>query len=477
MGMLSKKTAWAAIALAAALLLAQFWLRPLWRDEYWALYFSAPHDPLWRTLTETMTRDVHPPLYFTVLHFWRQISDAEIFARFFNVLVLALGAWGAWSLRGTTRPAETGTYVFLCATSFWLVFYAAEVRMMGALFVLSGLTVLVVRNAFDEGRVLMPALLFFAIGLVEASSHFFGTLWIAALGLATGLTFLAQRRLGGFLAFGLASAMAILPAVAWIALVRPDTNPGATPELPPFWDNFSYGANQFLRGLVVKTMVANLFAFIAAGLGLRMLLRRGFDPALAAIGGGALLTVIIAFGVHLFWVSLIKERAFIVMIPAFLYLAAAAIEAIGPDQKRARWLAGAAPAAALVFLPLFSSELFKDRERIGPLRELIAANPTCRGEPVVAYPQPSAQAEDFPIFFTRSALAGLGVEIVPFEGQAPIATSCPIKVVAVGMGKGERETHEAMRAKLSAAGYDLSALEEKSMGGGRTRAFVAPAAP
>lgn len=472
-----------AVGVAVALLVAQYAYRPLWRDEYWALYFSAPHAALGPTLTEIMTRDVHPPLYFVMLHYWRQISDAELFARLFNVFAIGLGAWAAWSLRGQTRRSETLAYFFLCATSFWLVFFAAEARMMAMLFVLSGLSVLVSRNALDRPQAMIaPTVLYVLIGALAASSHFFGTLWIAALGAATGFAFLTQKRVAHFLAWGVASSIAVAPAIAWILIVRPDSNPGAPSVMPPIWDNFSYAANQLLRGLIVKTVFANLFAFIAAGLGFAALWRARARDAFAGVLLVAIgLTIAISFAVHLTWVSMIKERAFIVIIPALLYLVASAIQHLRRDQKRALWLVKWAPLMAAISLPVFSSELFKDRERIGPVRQLLAQYPQCAGEPVLMVLRRSEQGYDFAEFMARAALKGASpagdIEMVALDtllenGAAAPKSACPIKALAIAAPRGEREFHAQMRTDLAKAGLNLETLEEKVLGGGRTRAFV-----
>jgi hypothetical protein len=486
MGLLTSRWALGAIAVAAGLLVAQFWLRPLWRDEYWALYFSAPHAPLAETLMGKMTNDVHPPLYFVILHLWRQISDAEIFARCLNLVVIGLGAWGAWALRGAKRPAETGTYLFLCASSFWLVFFGAEVRMMGALFVLCGLSVLIVRNALDAPEHMTGyAILYTLVGMLAASMHFFGALWIAALGGAAGFALLFRKQFLGFVTFGLASALAIAPAVAWIALVRPDQNPGAPSVMPPLGENLEYGANQLLRGLIVKTVFANLFAFIAAGLGVRALMARKQDDLPEVLFSAIALTIIIAFAIHLSVVSMIKERAFIVIIPALLYLVAAAISALEPRQRRAAFFVKWAPLAAALSLPLFSSELFKDRENVAPVRALLQAAPACANAPVVIVLRRSEQGWDFASFMTRAILKDatpggepqwLAHDDLIAAGKSAPQSPCPIKAIAIGAPRGERDFHEDARTELARLGLKVGddGLEERSFGGGRTRVYIAP---
>ncbi|MEL6862414.1 MAG: hypothetical protein AAGL11_11295, partial [Pseudomonadota bacterium] len=104
--------------------------------------FRRPNEPLLDTIRFKISNDVHPPLYFSLLHGWLQLYQHEIFARFLNLVFIVLAGLSAWRMRGQ-RVEETKLYLFLCATSFWLIFYAAEVRMMGGLFLVSGLLVLV----------------------------------------------------------------------------------------------------------------------------------------------------------------------------------------------------------------------------------------------------------------------------------------------------------------------------------------------
>lgn len=491
MHLMNKTAVKCALAVSLLLLLSQFFLRPMWRDEFWALYFSAPDLPIIQAITEKMSRDVHPPLYFSVLHFWRQISEAEIFARFFNLACIGLSGWIAWRWRKPDsanssdhlklRSEESNLYIFLCATSFWLVFYSAEVRMMGQLFMLSGLLVLIARNALDElEKTLKWAVIFTLTGTLLASSHYFGSLWTACLGAAVGLMHLRRRRFQAFILFAIASCIAISPAVVWISIFRPDQASGAPEVLPPFIENFTFGANQFFRGILVKTVFANLMAFIAGCLGLVFLFKRKSDDVPLMLSGAIVLTILIAFTTHLGVVALIKERAFIVIIPAILYLLSGGMLSLQSHQKKALKMTAWVPFAAIISLPLFSSEFFKDRERVAELQNMLAAAPECEGQPIIAYLRPSQQAEDFSAFMTQKLLNKSvkgNFNMIALEdiasGQTKIpSTACPIKIVAIALVRGERPAHEDMRNELRAAGLNLEQLDEIRMGGGRTRAWV-----
>ncbi|MDX2236882.1 MAG: hypothetical protein NW203_04885, partial [Hyphomonadaceae bacterium] len=133
MGIFKSRLTPLALLIAAATLLAGVFLRPLWRDEYWALYFSGAELSLADAISLRMVRDVHPPFYFTLLHFWRAVTDAEIWARVFNLVALPLAAAAVWAL-GRARRDETLLFLFLCAGSYWVIYFGVEVRMYALVF-------------------------------------------------------------------------------------------------------------------------------------------------------------------------------------------------------------------------------------------------------------------------------------------------------------------------------------------------------
>jgi hypothetical protein len=463
------------------LTLAQIWLRPLWRDEYWALYFSDPHASALDLLAK-IRLDVHPPLYFLLLHYWRLLNDSPAFARLFNAAFLLAGGAVAWALRGPDPRGEARFWFLLCASSYWLIFYTAEARMMGAVFVLCALSVLIVRRALLSEAAAGWAGPFAAIGVSAASMHFFATAWIAALGAATGCVLLLRGDWRAFLAWGCASVLAVAPAIAWIALVRPDHNPGASGELPPFLSSLVYALNQFLRGLLVKTVLANCALFGAALCGVAALFRRGRDSLAGALALACCLTIAVAFGIHFAWVPLIKERAFIVIMPAVLYLAAASIAGLRADQKRALLLARAAPIVGVLSLPLFSSQFFGDTDGISRVRALFAAAPQCAGQPVIGVMRRSAQGWGFSDFMMRESLAGAvnGSDVVAAPLDTLLAqhrtlkpTACPVKAIALALQHSVRADLTVMRSDLSKAGLDLARVREVKIAGGRAYAWVA----
>ena len=469
-----------AVVAGFSLLIASLIFRPLWRDEYWALYFSAPDLSLHDAMETRMVRDVHPPLYFILLHFWRTVSDSDLWARLFNLVALAAGAAGVWLL-GRKHGRETALFLALCAGSYWVIYFGVEARMYALSFAACAVTLYAARTALD-GEMARGLLAFVVAGAIAAGSHYFGALWTACLGLCLGIAFLMRGQPVAFVIAGVASLIALAPTVAWILHASPETKPGAEGDILPLGEAFGYGANQFLRGVVVKTFGSNLPAFIAAGFGVAALARK--RNAIDAVALGAiLLTVIIAFAVHLLALPLIKERAFTVIMPALIFLAVRGLGALTRNQPRALRIAAFAPLAALISPFLFTPEYFKDREQIVEVRKLIAHSGQCAHAPVLAYYRPSSQAADFhPFMITRAlngAAAGGGdVNLIDAarDRASAWAPGCRLRAVALVLGKGETALHAQARRTLTAAGAPLEDWEERRLGKGRSLVWLAPAA-
>jgi hypothetical protein len=472
-----------ALLIAAATLLAGVVLRPLWRDEYWALYFSGAELSLSDAITLRMVRDVHPPFYFTLLHFWRALTDAEIWARVFNLVALPLAAAAVWAL-GRGRRDETLAFLFLCAGSYWVIYFGVEVRMYAFVFGLCAITVVAARTALAEpAKAATMAAVFALAGAAAGASHFFAALWAAMLGFFIGLAFLRQGRFGAFVVWGCASAVAVAPTLAWIVFVSPQENPGAEGPVLPLLDALAYGGNQFLRGLVVKTFGSNLAAFAAALLCAPLLLRKR-DPFDGALAFAVIGTVLVAFAIHLGFVPMIKERAFIVIMPGVIYLMVRSILAWSPAKPRAGRLIAAIPVVACVTPFLFFGEYFKDREQMDEVRAMIASAGDCAGAPVVMHYRPSEQAQDFHPFMLGMALRGAanGADIRIIDAKDIIAgradlpalgpSACRVRALALVLPKGDGPTHEEARAELRAAGVPLDDWREAPLGRGRSLVWL-----
>ncbi len=116
------------LLLAFLLRIAYLDAQGLWWDEAFSFSLSIADFP---TLTEDVVHDkVHPPLYYTLMHFWLALGHEEYLLRFFSVL------WGVASVSimyvagRTVGGKRLGALAaLLLAVSPFNVWYSQEVRM------------------------------------------------------------------------------------------------------------------------------------------------------------------------------------------------------------------------------------------------------------------------------------------------------------------------------------------------------------
>ncbi|MGD8819304.1 MAG: glycosyltransferase family 39 protein, partial [Anaerolineae bacterium] len=120
----------ALILVALGLRLARLSFQPLWWDEGWSVYFASSE---LRTIFELTAVDIHPPLYYVLLHYWTQFLGSGVVAiRLFSVLtglasIPCLYAVGR-RLAGTTVGLLAALFL---AVSPFHIYYSQEVRMYG----------------------------------------------------------------------------------------------------------------------------------------------------------------------------------------------------------------------------------------------------------------------------------------------------------------------------------------------------------
>lgn len=113
---------------ALALRLVHLTFQPLWWDEGWSLYFATTDIP---TLLERTAVDIHPPLYYVLLHFWIGLFGSSVVsARLLSVLIgtitLPVLHLAAKRLVGPRGALVT---TLLLALSPFHIYYSQEVRM------------------------------------------------------------------------------------------------------------------------------------------------------------------------------------------------------------------------------------------------------------------------------------------------------------------------------------------------------------
>ena len=131
------RAGWVAILLLIAAGIALRALRldwqPLWWDEGYSVYFAT--EPLAR-MVDLTARDIHPPLYYALLHGWIGLwgSASPEVLRTLAVLIgaaaLLLQAWLAWQLFPGRRRLLWIAVLLLVVNPLHL-YYSQEVRMYG----------------------------------------------------------------------------------------------------------------------------------------------------------------------------------------------------------------------------------------------------------------------------------------------------------------------------------------------------------
>lgn len=479
------RLAWATLVPVAVMIVAMA-LKPMWRDEYWSLYFTEPRFSLIELFNGRMHWETHPPLYFVFLAVWRTISDADIWIRALALPFLAAGAIGAWALGRGLR--ETGLFLLMCAGSYWVIYFATEARPYTLLFVLCAWSTLILARAFAKPEHAPSWAIGWALtGAAIAMTHYFGGLWVACAGLSAGVAFLVQRRFGAFLAFGVASTMALLPVAYWLYLSLPmlGERGGNTTPGPDEWSIF---LTQVSRGLTIKLLGSNLALSAAVFAGAAALWRQR-APIDRVLLSAAVLFVVIAAALDLLWSPMIKERTFTPMIPALIVIMARAVLSLDVQRPWARRFLYAAPIVAAISPLLFIPEYFKDRERFVDVRALIRTEAAaCAGSPVLAYMRErwnddTYQREVIERQLRQATPEGVTpVQIVSLAELAdnaapPPLPGCRLRAIALVLRPGEREEHAEARAALARAGVNIEALEERRFGKGRNLVWLAPADP
>ena len=158
----------------------------VWWDEGWSVWV-ARFSPL-EILRQT-GNDVHPPLYFEWLHFWRGLSgDSEaglrLLAAFLGTLAVAL----TYALaRRMARGALSPTYAMLAgllaalflAVSRFAIAWSQEIRMYALAMLLALLAVWAARRVWDRGRPADGALYVLATTAGLYTLYLFAPVWVA----------------------------------------------------------------------------------------------------------------------------------------------------------------------------------------------------------------------------------------------------------------------------------------------------------
>jgi uncharacterized membrane protein len=122
---------WVVLAILIRSLLLSW--QPLWWDEGYSVYFAT--EPV-ATMLRLTAQDIHPPLYYALLHGWLTLwgSASPLALRSFSILIGVLAIPALWWLARILFPAHprrAWLSTLLLVISPMHIFYSQEVRMYG----------------------------------------------------------------------------------------------------------------------------------------------------------------------------------------------------------------------------------------------------------------------------------------------------------------------------------------------------------
>jgi len=387
---------------ALALRLACLSFQPLWWDEGWSLYFATT-DP--GTMLELTAVDIHPPLYYLLLHVWVTLfGPSPLSVRLLSVLIgvatvpliylagrLLFGhkapAEGTGKVPVQGRAAKVGLLAaLLLAISPLHIYYSQEVRMYG-LVTLLGLAALIfasvqgtlsVRGQFPRTGIGWAWVGYVLAATAALYTQYYAAFLILALNLVVLLRWLHARRpfreLFSWLAAQAAVAVLYAPWL-WYAgdklLTYVRYKVVADKDLP--LDPFTYLARHLAafvgghaEGALAGWWWLGLVPLVALALALLVLFTRRRSRPLGPGGlqgmgwAWGLMTVAVMLGCG-YLVNLVfpfnpprVERLLLLALPAFLLLFAAALLAL---WRRSRLLA-ILPALAFLAVVVVSLGFF-----------------------------------------------------------------------------------------------------------------------
>lgn len=343
------------IALGFALRLFRLDAQSFWCDE--AMSAGIARGTVAQIVGNDLT-DVHPWLYYVVLHYWLAVSESDFAMRLLSCMLGVAGIAVIYALGRALFNELVGLLAAaMTALSPYHVFYSQETRMYALLFVLSSAVLLAyVRLGRTGSRRWWLA---YTVALIlSVYVHYLSALLV----LSVHLHFLVHETVGRTQWRRLAISDAVLAVafapqlLTFVGQAQHIASKGWIPH-PTLAQLFSaphsLTLSQFVsEGLVPYAFAAVLFLFIIVHLqAMRELVRRGGDSAplallLLVFWGPLLLSFFLSS-----WRSIYVERSLMVAVPALYVLLS-----WGAIQTRERYV----NLALLVALGLFATSALRN---------------------------------------------------------------------------------------------------------------------
>lgn len=138
------------LALGAVLRIVNLGSDSIWLDEAYSIQFARLSVP--QLIDETASSDVHPPLYYLLLHYWIKLfGDTEAAVRMLSALFGLLSIFVIYRLAALLFDRATGLLsALLLALSLFHIEFAQEARMYALLALLSLLSLYFFLRLFEE---------------------------------------------------------------------------------------------------------------------------------------------------------------------------------------------------------------------------------------------------------------------------------------------------------------------------------------
>lgn len=167
----------------------------LWLDEATSLMLARMDVP---TLIAWTALDIHPPLYYTLLHVWITLGSSEVAIRSLSTLAGLLTVWVTYGLGRTLSGRRSGLLAaLLLAVSPVHVWYSQEARMYAWVTLLMATSLLLALRAWrDGGRPTARWAAWIAYVLVTAAAlytHYYAVFIIGIENLAIVYLLVARR--------------------------------------------------------------------------------------------------------------------------------------------------------------------------------------------------------------------------------------------------------------------------------------------
>lgn len=311
----------------------------IWHDEGYSVMLAS------RGFLEIWTgsaRDVHPPLYYELLHFWSELFGNSVFAlRSLSVVaglgVVALGMIITKKIAGKNTALLAG---ILLALSPFLIRYSQEARMYGVLGVFILLAVLGVIYIVEKPT-RWVGYTFYVLGITAGLyTHYFTALAVVAIWLyVVGLTRLKIK--SGLLLdyrWWLSNALAVLLFLPWIpnmiAQLTRGQGLGWLPKASPqtfhdsVWQFFTFTDGRLLTPLVYW-LIPLLIIIAAVYVWLSDQSEYKFNRLVVLY---SFVPIFVAIIVSLFR-PVFHERYFAFAVPGLIIIAAIAIFRLGKKHR------------------------------------------------------------------------------------------------------------------------------------------------